>query len=132
MGKILASRNDGAALAAPQIGRTVRVFVMDCEGVTIEAVNPIIISGNGRVIGREGCLSLAGYSGNVPRYEEIEFEYFDRHGQKCTGKFTGEVARCIQHETDHLDGILFVDRMDEQFIQRNSDKKLVPLSELQT
>lgn len=133
MGKVLSSRRDGAALAAPQIGRSVRVFVMDYEGVFLEAINPVVTPlGDEIVVGPEGCLSLPGMSGNVPRHRSIRIEYKDRQGVVHAEEHFDEVARCIQHETDHLDGILFVDRMQEDVLTRNRDGSIVRRSAIRT
>ena len=113
MAKVLCNRRDGAALAAPQLGKSLRAFVMDYQDVVLEAVNPVIEEESGRVVGPEGCLSLPGFSGQVPRAARVRLRWQDRSGASHVEDFEGEVARCILHETDHLDGILFIDRMEE-------------------
>ena len=98
---------DGVGLAAPQVGVLRRVFIMDFGDGIIEAVNPEIVSTKGMQEGPEGCLSFPGEYGIVRRPQKAKLKAQDRHGKWFT--LTGEdlVARCICHENDHLDGILF-------------------------
>ena len=98
---------DGVGLAAPQVGVLRRVFIMDFGDGIIEAVNPEIVSTTGMQEGPEGCLSFPGEYGIVRRPQKAKLKAQDRHGKWFT--LTGEdlVARCICHENDHLDGIVF-------------------------
>ena len=98
---------NGAGLAAPQVGVLRRVFIMDFGDGIIEAVNPEIVSTKGMQEGPEGCLSFPGEYGIVRRPQKAKLKAQDRHGKWFT--LTGEdlVARCICHENDHLDGIVF-------------------------
>ena len=98
---------DGVGLAAPQVGVLRRVFIMDFGDGLIEAVNPEIVSTKGMQEGPEGCLSFPGEYGIVRRPQKAKLKAQDRHGKWFT--LTGEdlVARCICHENDHLDGIVF-------------------------
>ena len=98
---------DGVGLAAPQVGGLRRVFIMDFGDGIIEAVNPEIVSTKGMQEGPEGCLSFPGEYGIVRRPQKAKLKAQDRHGKWFT--LTGEdlVARCICHENDHLDGIVF-------------------------
>ena len=98
---------DGVGLAAPQVGVLRRVFIMDFGDGIIEAVNPEIVSTKGMQEGPEGCLSFPGEYGIVRRPQKAKLKAQDRHGKWFT--LTGEdlVARCICHENDHLDGIVF-------------------------
>lgn len=98
---------DGVGLAAPQVGVLRRVFIMDFGDGIIEAVNPEIVSIKGMQEGPEGCLSFPGEYGIVRRPQKAKLKAQDRHGKWFT--LTGEdlVARCICHENDHLDGIVF-------------------------
>ena len=106
---------DGVGLAAPQVGVTKRILVA-CPtaepGKEIVIVNPEIYEAKGREIGLEGCLSLPGISGEVPRAKKIRFRYQDRSGQPHDVEASDFFARVIQHEVDHLDGILLIDRVD--------------------
>lgn len=103
---------NGIGLAAPQIGKAIRVVVIDADDKRglIEMINPVIIRKEGTVVDSEGCLSLPNIFGDVQRYSKVTVEYFNRRGkkQKLTG--TDLLARCIQHELDHLDGVLFIDK----------------------
>lgn len=106
----------GIGLAAPQVGVLKRIFVVDVgdEHGLIEFVNPEIISSEGSVIGSEGCLSVPGKSGDVERPEQIVIRAQDRNGTQFEITATGLLAVCICHENDHLDGILFIDKVRGQ------------------
>jgi peptide deformylase len=102
----------GAGLAAPQIGVPLRVFVVrGDEGQVIGLVNPELVKGSGVQVGYEGCLSFPGWVGEVARYEDVVVKGRNRHGKDVRIKATGFTARAYQHELDHLDGILFTDRL---------------------
>lgn len=119
MVKVLDSRRDGAALAAPQLSVLQRVVVMDYQGEFLELVNPQILSAEGREVDLEGCLSLPGVSGRVPRFAKVQVRYQDGEGKVREIEREGAIARCLQHEIDHLDGILYVDRMEEDLLHAN-------------
>jgi peptide deformylase len=109
-------REKGVGLAAPQVGESTRVFVVDVEDEdevrTRRAfVNPVIIRREGTVSAEEGCLSIPGYRDDVKRWALVEVEARDENGQPFTMTAEGLLARAIQHELDHLDGILFIDRL---------------------
>lgn len=101
---------NGVGLAAPQIGVLKRVVVVDVGEGLVELINPVIKKRQGRVMDVEGCLSIPGIQGEVPRAQLVEVEAWDRQG--CAIKVQGEdfLARALQHEIDHLDGILFIDK----------------------
>jgi peptide deformylase len=104
-------------LAAPQIGQTVRVFVMDTNAFTTRdnlkvMVNPKIISASRNKTMREGCLSFPEYLANVKRSQRITVEAFDAYGVLQTYELKHLEAVCVQHEIDHLDGILMMDRIE--------------------
>jgi len=102
----------GAGLAAPQIGVPLRVFVVKGEeNQVIGLVNPELVRGDGVQVGYEGCLSYPGWVGEVARYENVVIKGRNRHGKEVRIKATGFTARAYQHELDHLDGILFIDRL---------------------
>ncbi len=103
----------GVGLAGPQVGILRRVFVMDLGDGVIEAINPEIISTHGKQTGQEGCLSFPNRWGDVTRPKRVKFKAQDRHGKWFI--MTGEdlMARCICHETDHLDGVVFLDHVEE-------------------
>ncbi|SDS02129.1 peptide deformylase [Corynebacterium timonense] len=103
----------GVGLAANQIGVTRRVFVFDCQGMRGHLVNPVWRPvGTARQVGREGCLSVPGVAGPVERYNDVVAAGRDVDGRPLALRATGLLARCIQHETDHLDGVMFMRRMD--------------------
>lgn len=106
----------GIGLAAPQVGVLKRIFVVDVgdEHGLIEFVNPEIISSEGSVVGSEGCLSVPGKSGEVERPEKIVIRAQDRNGKSFEITATGLLAVCICHENDHLNGILFIDKVRGQ------------------
>lgn len=108
----------GVGLAAPQVHESVRIFVahLDTEGrgesEAIAIVNPEIeVIGPEIIEGWEGCLSIPDIRGMVPRAAQVVVSALDRHGKRLEIKATDFPARVIQHETDHLDGVLFFDRM---------------------
>lgn len=103
---------DGVGLAAPQVGETLRAVVIDVGEGLVELVNPVIVEKEGEEIDAEGCLSVPELTGEVKRYKKVTVEYMDRRGK--TRRLTGEglLARAVQHELDHLDGILFIDRAE--------------------
>lgn len=103
-------QNDGMGLAAPQVGVLRRAIVIDVNGMFAELINPEIISQKGEDIEEEGCLSIENFRGRVKRPYEITVKACDRYGYPFTLKGEKWLARCICHEVDHLDGILFVDK----------------------
>ena len=106
-------KENGAGLAAPQIGINKRVVVIDLEEGYFEMINPRILAVKGEQTGTEGCLSVKGKYGVVTRPEKVKAEYRDRKGKKHTVTGVDLFARCMCHEFDHLDGILYVDRASE-------------------
>ena len=103
---------NGVGLAAPQIDLNIRVFVADDGESGFEAyVNPVWEPvGNETNVDTEGCPSVPGYVGLVERYTTVRIKYQDVRGKKKQKVATGLLARCIQHETDHLNGILFIEK----------------------
>lgn len=100
----------GVGLAAPQIGISKRAIVISFADDYYELVNPIIVSKEGQDIDTEGCLSLPGIIGEVTRADKVTVKGLNRDGEEVTIKAEGYLARILQHEIDHLDGILFIDR----------------------
>lgn len=105
---------DGVGLAAPQIGILRRVVVIDVGEGPVELINPEITSSSGTQCGREGCLSLPGRQAVVTRPEKVTVHAQDRNGKPFDLKAEGFFARAICHELDHLDGTLYIDRMDRE------------------
>lgn len=102
---------DGIGIAAPQVGRNIRVFVAMDGNTPHILINPVLKGKSfRRTDGEEGCLSVPGKYGIVSRHRGIKMEALDRNGKKFTLKTKGFFARVLQHELDHLDGILFIDR----------------------
>ena len=101
---------DGVGLAAPQIGVSKRIVVIDVGDGLIEMINPVIVKKEGSVVGGEGCLSVPEYEGEVERAEKVECEFTDRSGKRYLIETNGLLAIAIQHELDHLDGGLFIDK----------------------
>jgi len=109
----------GAGLAAPQIGVGLRVFVYRLDGFAGHLVNPTFDAvGEDTQDGEEGCLSIPGLAWDCRRYLSVVARGRDMHGEPVEIEGTEMLARCIQHEVDHLDGVLFVDRLDEQTRKR--------------
>lgn len=104
-------RAEGLGLAAPQVGILKRVCIVEYDDVLYELVNPVLVSSSGKCVDNEGCLSVVGFRGLVERPQIIDVEYFDRNGEKKSIHAEGYFARVFLHEMDHLDGILFVDKM---------------------
>jgi peptide deformylase len=102
----------GAGLAANQIGVPLRVCVVKGDENQIWGlVNPVIVKSAGSQVGYEGCLSKPGWVGEVERYEAVVVKGLNRHGKQVRIKSNGFTARAFQHELDHLDGVLFTDRL---------------------
>lgn len=113
----LQAQNDpeGVGLAAPQIGKNLRIFILKDKDNLKAVINPKVVSiskkkgKNEKVM--EGCLSLPHFYGPVVRAASIKISYLDELGKKITEKFEGFSAQIVQHELDHLDGVLFVDHL---------------------
>jgi len=106
-------KNNGVGLAAPQVGVLKRIIVLDSEKGPIAFVNPKILKKSKEIENmEEGCLSFPGVFFNIKRPKEIEAEVLTEEGKKIKIKISGLLARVFQHETDHLDGILFIDRLN--------------------
>jgi peptide deformylase len=102
--------SDGIGLAAPQIGESIRVITYDDEGDPKALINPKITKSEGEVAGIEGCLSVPRINGEVVRAEMVRVRGLDENGQQRRIKAEGLLARVFQHEIDHLDGVLFIDK----------------------
>ena len=103
---------NGVGLAAPQVGVLKRIAIVDDGGEIIELINPVITESSGEQTGPEGCLSLPGEYGEVTRPMNVTVTALDRNGKIFTCKREGFVARAFCHETDHLDGILYIDKAE--------------------
>ncbi|BAQ65748.1 peptide deformylase [Geminocystis sp. NIES-3709] len=121
----LTKQRHGVGIAAPQIGESCRVIIISSHPnirypdapfmPPMAMINPRIVSHSEELImGMEGCLSVENRRGNVPRYKDIMVEYVDRDGNSERKEYNDFIARIIQHELDHLNGILFVDHIQEE------------------
>lgn len=102
--------SNGVGLAAPQVGSLKRIVVIDVGEGLIELINPVVVETKGSQIGEEGCLSIPGASASVERPEYVRVEALNRNGEKITVEGTDLLAVALCHETDHLDGILYIDK----------------------
>jgi len=128
----------GVGLAAPQIGKSIQLFVMDADTMTEDLddeedvgamvfINPQILKTDGeKVKMEEGCLSIPDVRDEVSRYDVITVKYRNRHFEEKTEEFSGWVSRVIQHEYDHLKGILFLDHLSSfrRRVHRSALKKI--------
>ncbi|MCF6237114.1 MAG: peptide deformylase [Gammaproteobacteria bacterium] len=121
----------GVGIAAPQVGKNQRIVIVDVSSMAERSrkkkplkhqgkmvlINPEITHWDGMVIGREGCMSVPDYTGNVIRAERITLDAYDEQGKQHSYTCEGFEARAVQHEIDHLDGLLFLDRL----VSRHND-----------
>lgn len=120
-------REHGAGLAAVQIGKPLRLVVIDMSDSSerrhrLAMVNPEIVSRSREtVVGEEGCLSMPGYGIPVPRHRDVAVRYRDLEGASHLLHATGPLAVCVQHEIDHVEGVLFFDRVSRLRRQRARD-----------
>lgn len=122
---------EGIGLAAPQVGVSQRIVVLDVSPsfpgfVPRVLINPRVVWEAGEVVGEEGCLSLPGVAGDVKRSAQVRIEALDREGELQTMAFDGIASRAAQHEIDHLDGVLVIERFStiRRNLLRNQLKKL--------
>jgi peptide deformylase len=104
----------GLGLAAPQIGVGLRVFTYFVDDVLGHLINPDLDLSSDEETDDEGCLSFPGLAFPTPRSYGVVAKGFNMHGEPVTIEGSGVLARCVQHETDHLDGVLFIDRLDAE------------------
>ena len=111
---------NGVGLAAPQVGILKRAVVIDVEDDhgLIELINPVIVEQSGSVVDAEGCLSVPDRRGTVERPEKVTVVGQDRHGEPLRIEAEGLLARCLCHEIDHLDGVVYTDKMIEDVTDR--------------
>ena len=102
---------EGVGLAAPQVGLSLRLFVMDCEGIKLVVANPGILSVEGEQEGEEGCLSVGKIHAPLRRPLRARLRAQDARGEWFEREAEGLAARCFLHETDHCDGLLFLDHL---------------------
>jgi len=104
----------GVGLAAPQIGVSLRVFTYNADGTVGHLINPVLDLSDEEQEGPEGCLSIPNLEFDTPRAWRAVAKGFNMHGEPMTVEGTDLLARIVQHETDHLDGVLFIDRLDRE------------------
>ncbi|SDC68027.1 peptide deformylase [Actinokineospora iranica] len=105
----------GAGLAAPQLGVGLRVFTYHCDGAAGHLINPVWTALDEEIQdGQEGCLSIPGMYWDCRRHRNVVARGWNMHGEPVEIQGSDLLARCIQHETDHLDGVLFLDRLDDE------------------
>lgn len=119
---------DGVGLAAPQVGVSERLVVIDVGDGPMHMINPEIVSREGREVDTEGCLSIPGIYGYVERAAKVTVVWTDERGKSRRTEATGLLARAFQHEIDHLDGVLFTDKAtgigkESDEISEKSDQK---------
>lgn len=110
---------NGIGLAALQVGKPIRAFIVNLvnenevqdKNDLLEIINPKFLKKDGEIVYQEGCLSVPDYYEDVRRAQNIEIEYFDRYGNKKTLEASGLLAVAVQHENDHIDGHLFIERI---------------------
>ena len=112
---------DGVGLAAPQVGVLRRAVVIDVGDGLIELVNPQIVASEGAVVGAEGCLSVPGRRGTVERPERVTVTAQNRDGRAMQLEAEGLLAVAMCHEIDHLDGVLYVDKMIEDVTDQDDE-----------
>ena len=118
-------KTDGVGLAAPQVNVSKRIIVLDDGNGLIEVINTEIVKKEGSQVGLEGCLSVPELFGDVERYDKIEVHGINRNNKKIKIKAEGFLARIFQHEIDHLNGILFVEKLvnpNEIFIHKKEQQ----------
>ena len=117
-------KSQGVGLAAPQIGVSLRVIVIQLpEGETIALINPEIVRRSGEREVVEGCLSVPGYVGELTRSERVTAKGIDRQGKQIRIKGTGLMAQALEHEIDHLNGVLYIDHIeDDSKLRRLEDQ----------
>lgn len=104
---------EGVGLAGPQVGILKRIVVIDVGEGPVIMINPVILTSDGAVIEEEACLSFPEKSGPVERPEHVVAEYTNLDGERCQIDCHGLMARAVCHELDHLDGVVFLDRVEK-------------------
>ncbi len=113
---------EGCGLAAPQVGISKKIVVVDVGEGLIELINPVIVERKGEQLGPEGCLSIPGKEGLVNRAKWVKVEAQDRNGNPIVKEGEDYLARAFQHEIDHLNGVLYIDRVEKQTVKAKRQK----------
>jgi peptide deformylase len=130
MADTLYAEEGRAGLAAPQVDVLKRVIVMDCGDGLIELINPEILEMSGEQTGTEACLSFPGYSGLVKRAKYVKIKTQSRNGKEILLEGEDFLAKCIQHEIDHLNGILYIDHIQEDFLIQDETNLKIKLADI--
>ncbi len=130
MANTLRNHGGGAALAAPQIALLKQIIVIEYFGQYFELINPVITETSGNAMDYEGCLSLPNYVGRVNRYQKIKVKYQNRFGDFLEFEPENQMARCFQHEIDHLNGVLYIDRMTDEYVYNHDTNEQLPVKQL--
>lgn len=130
MVKLLLAIREGAAVAAPQVGIAKRLVVIKVANQSLELINPHIVTQRGKQTGPESCLSLPGVIGIVTRFRHVMVKALNRSGEEITIKAKGFLARCLQHEIDHLDGVLFIDHVPPGQLHDQATKEPLDVTHL--
>lgn len=116
--------NNGVGLASTQVGSDQRLCVIEADGEQYVLINPQITSkSKNKVISEEGCLSFPGVYFPISRHSEVQVRYTDEFGKATKVKGHGLLARALQHELDHLDGVLIIDRVSKTYLKKLQEKK---------
>lgn len=122
---------NGVGLAAPQVGVSERIIVVEADHTCLALVNPVLERGSGSSTDIEGCLSVPGWTGYVSRYEQVVVSGWNERGKTVRVDAGGLLARALQHEMDHLDGIIFTDKAEGLTPQENGPVKEGPATDPQ-
>lgn len=114
---------NGVGLAAPQVGIRKRLVVIDCGDEPYVLINPVILETSGEQTGQEGCLSVPGKVGIVTRPDYAKVKALDENMQEYIVEGRDLLARCLCHEIDHLDGIMYVDKVEGELMQVERDEE---------
>lgn len=114
---------DGCGLAAPQVGIRKRLVVIDCGDQPLVLINPVILETSGSQTGYEGCLSVPGKTGTVTRPNYAKVKAYDENMEEFTVEGEELLARCLCHEIDHLDGIMYVDKVEGQLMDVEKEEE---------
>ena len=114
---------NGVGLAAPQVGILKRLVVIDVGEGPIVMINPTIVSADGEQTGQEGCLSIPGKAGQVTRPNHVVARFFDEEMNECEVEGTELLARAICHELDHLDGHIYVEKVEGELFDVTYDEE---------
>ncbi len=130
MAQTLYATEGRAGLAAPQVGFLRRIVVIDCGEGLLELINPEVIETSGEQEGSEACLSYPGYHGYVKRANYVKITTLNRQGERVELEGEGFLARCMLHEIDHLNGVLFVDHVQEPWLYDDQTQRKISLLEV--